>query len=352
MTNDTTSIASGLSRRTLLRAGAALGAAGIIGMPHIAKAADTVRFSLEFRIYGGNAPFFYGVEKGFFKDQGIDIQLDGSAGSGEAVRRIAAGTHEFGTADAATVVEFVGRNPNVGLKSTMMVFDNFPAVILSLKRKPLTKMEQLVGAKIGVGASSAATKILPALLKAHNIDPNKINFVNIDVKLRDTMLLKGEVDAVIAFDYTAIFNLMESGVKQEDIVLLYYSENGFAFPGNSLVASKAMMETKPDLTKRLAKAIARCWVEGNKDREGCIAAVTKRERLLDPTVELARLNFVYQKHVLTKNVLANGLGAITQGRLKAGMDILSESLELTPPPTVAQVYDDQFLPPIEDRRFS
>ncbi|TCT06721.1 ABC transporter substrate-binding protein [Aquabacter spiritensis] len=342
----------GLTRRTLLQGAAALGAAGIVAMPHVARAADSVRFSLEFRIYGGNAPFFYGVEKGFFKDLGIDIQLDGSAGSGEAVRRIASGTHEFATADFATVVEFVGRNPTVGLKSAMMVFDNFPAVVLSLKRKPLTKLDQLVGARIGVAASSAATRILPALLKAHNIDPTKIDFVNIDVKLRDTLLLKGEVDAVIAFDYTAIFNLMESGVKQEDIVLLYYSENGFAAPGNSFVASKAMMETKPDLTKRMAQAIARCWVEGNKDREGCIAAVSKRERLLDPKVELARLNFVYAKHVLTKNVMANGLGAVTNERLVKSIGILTESLDLKPEPSVAQVYDDQFLPPLKDRRFT
>ena len=352
MMKKTGSTACGLSRRTLLKAGAALGAAGVIGMPHVARAADPVRFSLEFRIYGGNAPFFYGLEKGFFKDLGIDIQFDGSAGSGEAVRRIAAGTHEFGTADFATVVEFVGRNPTVGLKSAMMVFDNFPAVVLSLKRKPIQKLEQLVGMKIGVAASSAATRILPALLKAHNIDPAKIQFVNIDVKLRDTMLLKGEVDGVIAFDYTAIFNLLESGVSRDDIVLLYYSQNGFASPGNSLAASKAMMETKPDLTKRMAQAVARCWVEGNKDRSGCIAAVTKRERLLDPKVELERLSFVYDTHVLTENVRANGLGAVTDDRLKTSMAILAESLEISPAPTVPQCYDPAFLPPVQMRRFS
>lgn len=352
MARETISIASGLSRRSLLKAGAALGAAGIVGMPHVARAADSVRFSLEFRIYGGNAPFFYGVEKGFFRDLGIDIQLDGSAGSGEAVRRVAAGTHEFATADFATVVEFVGRNPAVGLKTNMMIFDNFPAVVLSLKRKPIRTLNEMVGAKIGVAASSAATRILPALLKAHNIDANKIQFVNIDVKLRDTMLLKGEVDGVIAFDYTAIFNLMESGVSRDDIILLYYSQNGFSSPGNSFVSSKAMMETKPDLTKRMAQAIAQCWVEGNKDRQGCIAAVTKRERLLDAKVELERLNFVYDTHVLTKNVRENGLGAVTDERLAKSMGILSESLELSPPPTIPQCYDPQFLPPIASRRFS
>ncbi|GGF54176.1 ABC transporter substrate-binding protein [Azorhizobium oxalatiphilum] len=352
MTSETTAVAQGLSRRTLLKAGAALGAAGFIAMPHVARAADNVRFALEFRIYGGNAPFFYGVEKGYFKDAGIDIQLDGSAGSGEAVRRIAAGTHEFGTADYASIIEFVGRNPTSGMKANMTVFDNFPAVVLSLKRKPLRTLEALVGAKIGVAASSAATRILPALLKAHKIQPEQIQFVNIDVKLRDTMLLKGEVDAVIAFDYTAIFNLMESGVNRDDIVLLYYSQNGFPSPGNALVSSKAAMETKPDLVKRLAEATARCWVEGNKDREGCIASVVKRERLLDAKTELARLSFLYDTHVLTENVKKNGLGAVTDERLQATQDILCESLDITPRLMVPSCYDPRFLPPIASRRFS
>jgi NitT/TauT family transport system substrate-binding protein len=343
---------NGVNRRSLLKWGGAFGAASAIGMPHIARAADAVRYSLEFRIYGANAPMFYGIEKGFFRDLGINLHLDGSAGSGEAVRRIATGTHEFATSDYPTLVEFVGTNPSVGLKTTMMVYDNFPAVLLSLKRKPLTKLEQLVGTKIGVAASSAATRILPVLLKAHNIDPGKVQMINIDAKIRDTLLLKGEVDAVLAFDYTAIFNLMQSGVKREDITLLYYSENGFSAPSNSLVASKAMMETKPDLTRRMAQAVARCWIEGNKDRQGCIDAVTKREPLLDAKTELARLNFVYDTHILTKNVRENGLGAAADQRLKTSMDILAESLGFPRQLQVAECYDPQFQPPIQARRFS
>ena len=50
------------SRRDVLRAGA--GFAGVLAAPHLARdlaraqGADSVRFSLEFRIYGGNAPLF------------------------------------------------------------------------------------------------------------------------------------------------------------------------------------------------------------------------------------------------------------------------------------------------------
>ena len=63
---------------------------------------------------------------------------------------------------------------------------------------------------------------MPALLTLNNIDPASFSRVTVDVKLRDTLLIKGDVDAVIAFDYTAIFNLIEAGIKLEDITLLYF----------------------------------------------------------------------------------------------------------------------------------
>jgi NitT/TauT family transport system substrate-binding protein len=104
------------SRRDVLRAG--VGLAGVLATPHLAaptlawaQGVDPVRFSLEFRIYGGNAPLFLGAESGIFREQGIEVTMDGSGGSVESVTRIATGTHPFGLADLSTLVEFTARNP-------------------------------------------------------------------------------------------------------------------------------------------------------------------------------------------------------------------------------------------------
>jgi NitT/TauT family transport system substrate-binding protein len=66
------------TRRDLLRN--ASGLAGLLAMPHLARAQgpDRVRFSLELRVYGGNSPMFLGAESGIFRDQGIAITMDGS----------------------------------------------------------------------------------------------------------------------------------------------------------------------------------------------------------------------------------------------------------------------------------
>ncbi len=340
------------SRRGLLRAGTAI--AGLVAMPHVvrAQAADAVRISLEFRIYGGNAALFLGVESGIFRDQGLSVTLDGSSGSVESVTRLATGTHEIGLADLSTVIEFTSRNPKEAPKLIMPVFDRFPAVVLSLKRKPIKTLQDLVGAKVGTGSADAGSKILPALLSLNKIDPKSINRVTVDVKIRDTMLIKGEVDCVVGFDYTSIFNLMEAGIKLDDVTLLYFSDYGFDFWGNALIASPALIEKNPDLVRRAAIAVARSWVAANKDRPAAIAAVTKRDRLLKAETELARMSWVLDKLVLTPNVRQNGLGVVTAERMKHGINVLKDGFQLASAPTMEEIYDGRFLPPAADRKIA
>jgi NitT/TauT family transport system substrate-binding protein len=341
-----------LTRRTLLQGSGC--AAGLIAMPSVlrAQAADAVKLSLEFRIYGGNAPTFYAAESGIYRDLRLDVTSDGSAGSGESITRVATGTHQFGLADASAVAEFAGRNPEAAPKMVMTIFDVFPAVIMSWKKKPVNSLKDLAGIKLGTGTADAGSKILPALLALNHIDPNSFTRSTVDVKLRETMLMKGDVDANIAFDYTALFNLLDNGVKLEDINLLYFKSFGFNFPGNSLITSREMIEKNPDLVKRMALATARSWIAADKDRKAAIAAVTKRDRLLRADVEEARLSWVLDRLVKTPEVKQNGLGYIEPKRLEDGLKILADGLKFAKPVTVSDIYDDRFLPAPQDRKFA
>jgi NitT/TauT family transport system substrate-binding protein len=335
-----------------LKAGAAV--TGVLATPFVGRGqpTDRIKFSLEFRIYGGNAPIFLGAETGIFRDLGLEVGIDGASGSAESVTRIASGTHDLGLADASTVVEFGARNPDVAPKLVMTVFDRFPAVVLSLKRKPIRTLQDLVGARLGTGTNDAGVKILPALLARNKIDPSSINRITVDVKLRETLLLKGDVDAVIAFDYTAVFNLIEAGLTLDDVHLLYYSQFGFDFPGNSLIASPAMIANNPDLVRRVAIAVARSWVAGERDREAAINAVVKRDRLLRAPNERQRLDWLFDRIILTPSVRENGLGYFDPVRIQKGLEVLGEGFQLARIPTLDDVYDGRFLPPSADRKFA
>jgi NitT/TauT family transport system substrate-binding protein len=166
------------------------------------------------------------------------------------------------------------------------------------------------------------------------------------------MLIKGEVDAVVGFDYTIIFNLMEAGLKLEDITLLYFADFGFNFWGNSLIANPAAVEKNPDLVRRVALAVARSWAAAAKDRAAAISAVTKRDGLLKAETERARMDWVLDKLVLTPDVRQNGIGNMDQQRMERGINVLKEGFQLSTAPTMEQIYDGRFLPPAADRKLA
>ena len=68
-----------------------------------AHADDAVSFRLNWLIYGFHTPFYLGVEKGFYKQNGIDLTIGEGQGSGRAVQTVAAGSDTFGLADGSSI---------------------------------------------------------------------------------------------------------------------------------------------------------------------------------------------------------------------------------------------------------
>lgn len=335
-----------VSRRSFLKLGAGASGLAALGLPAPAFAqAKDVKFSLDFRTYGGNAPFYLGQSAGIYKNLGMNVTLEGASGSAEAIRRLAVGSHDFAFADIAALVEFASANPEAAPKLIMPILDHSAASIMSIGKDKISSLADLKGKKIGVAANSAATKLMPILLELNKINPADINFLNVDVKLRDTMLLKGEIDGVVGYDYTSVFNFVGSGVKMEDIHILYFSDFGFNIPSNSLLASRKMVAEQPELCKAMALGAARAWIGSFKDPKAAVAATVAKEPLLVAAVELQRLQFILKNHVDTPSVRQHGLGYLDKARMNEGLALLGKGLQLKKPVEIAEFYVDSFLPP-------
>ena len=260
---------SRLTRRTLLQSGAGLAALPFASGVSVAQTApDPVHFSLEFRTYGPNSPVFLGVDKGIWRDLNIAPTIDGSGGSNDSVTRIASGAYDAGYADLSTLIDFTSRNPAAAPVMVMPLFDRFPAAVISLKPHIVKTLADLKGLRLGMATTDAGSKIFPGLLRLNGIDANSFKTMTVDVKLRDTMLLRHDVDAVVGFDYTTIFNLLGAGVKLDDINVLYFSSLGFDFVGTALLVGRPMLERNPDLVRRIALASTRCFVTAFTERDG------------------------------------------------------------------------------------
>ena len=303
-------------------------------------------------MYGTTSPWFYGLDAGFFRDEGIDATVDGGTGSAEAITRVAGGAYDYGNADISAILEFETHNPGLGPKLIMPLTDRYPAAVFSLKAKGITKLADLKGKKLGMASTDAGSRLFPAVLRRANIDGSDIQIISIDVKLRDSLLLRGQVDAVIGFDYTTLFNLYGVGVKPDDINLIYFSDNGFNLYGQGLIASRARIRDNPDQVRGMARAAARTWIAAVHDPKLAIDAIMKRDGLADRDLEASRLKFFIDRYVLTDNVKANGIGAMDVARLQDGMKIVAEGFGLPAVPPVTEIYDDRFMPSAAARKIA
>jgi NitT/TauT family transport system substrate-binding protein len=69
-----------------------------------AQAQDKVTFRLNWLLYGFHTPFYLGLERGYYKDEGIDLTIGEGQGSVRAVQTVGAKGDMFGLADGGSIV--------------------------------------------------------------------------------------------------------------------------------------------------------------------------------------------------------------------------------------------------------
>jgi len=313
------------------------------------KTVTHIRFTLDFAIQGPQAPFLVALDKGYFAEEGLSVVMDRGLGSADAVTKVAAGTYQMGYADINSMMEFNVKNPDKALQVVAMVLDSAPFSVLTLKGRGIEKPKDLEGKKLGAPAGDAPRRLFPVFAKAANIDATKVTWVSMDAPLREPTLIKGDVDAITGFYFTAYLNLIAVKVAPADIVAFRYGDFGLDLYANGVMASPAWIEKNPDAVRAFLRALTKAWKETIADPKAAIDILRKREPLLDAAVEEARLRLAIENNMLTKDVKERGFGAVRAERLKSAIDAVATGFELTAKPDADKIYTDKYLPPLAER---
>jgi NitT/TauT family transport system substrate-binding protein len=334
-------------RRLLLGALAALALAAAVP---VARAQETpIKFQLDWRYEGPQAMFLVPLAKGYYKAEKLDVTVDAGNGSGGAVTRVASGAYEMGFADIAALMEFHANNPTAPNKpvAVMMVYNNTPAAVLALKKSGIAKPSDLNGKKLGAPVFDAGRKAFPIFAKANNI--TGVTWTAMDPTLRETMLARGDIDAITGFSFTSLLNLEARGVKTEDVVVLPYPSYGVKLYGNAIIVSETFLQKNPEAVKAFLRAFAKGMKDVVADPKGAIATLKARDGLVNEALELRRLQLALDATVLTADAKAEGFGAVSAPRLSLMASQVSDAFGTKERVSPAAVWRDGFLPPAADR---
>jgi len=323
-----------MKRRNLGIAAVAALVAAFMPIAASAQGAKKITFLTNYVFNGRHAPFFVGVDKGFYRDAGFDMQIQPATGSGFVITAIDGGKADYGMADVSSLAKGIAKGAKV--KAFMVYTDITTNGLASLT--PYPTPESVVGKKIAASQTDSVRVTLPIIFDAHKLDPAGINWVAADPGVYSSLLLSGQVDLFTATSDGDIPALVKVAAPQGKTVhFASFADWGYDIFGYVLLGSAQSVTTNEAEAKRFAdatkKAVAYAIDHPDETAEIMVKA--------NPTMNLDTLKTQWRetiKSMKTAYVAKNGYGAATDDRLQRSIDLVKKALKLDATLTPADIY--------------
>jgi NitT/TauT family transport system substrate-binding protein len=316
---------------------------------HAQVETSSVKITLDWAFQGPQSVFLYGAEKGEFKKEGVDVQIDRGSGSGDTIVRVASGAYQFGWADIATMLKFNAENPGKELIAVYVTGGASPLAVITVDGRGIKTPKDLEGRKLGATAGSAALALFDAFAASAGFDPKKITWQQVSGQLREPMMVKGDVEAVAGFTTSSIMSVVELGVPLEKIVTLRYNDFGVKQYGTAIIVRPEFAKANPKTVAAVVRAINASFKDAITDPKASVASIKARDPLVNLANECIRLTEGLQTLTLTDEFKAKGLSSIDDARMTASIDETLKAFNITKQIPVDQVFTKAYLPPESDR---
>lgn len=327
-------------------AGAIATAVAAVFMCGAAFAAEPTKvvFSTDWGYNGRHAYYFTALDKGYFKEEGLDVEILGGRGSGTVIKEVAAGTIKIGFADAGTLA--VARaNENVPVKMVAVVYADSPHALIVLEDSGITGPKDLEGKTASDAAGSSNYKLFPAYARAGGADPDKVEWVFSESTALVGLLLSGQVDAIGQFTVGAPL-LAKRAAPKKIRVLHYQDAPGFEIYANGIIVREDTLEKEPELVRKFVRASMKGLRDALNDPAETGRIMAEYHRQVEPDITEGEIEMVGKIAVndLTKE---HGLGYIDEGKMQKTIDLVGQVFKLKRPIKANEVFVPGMIPGIK-----
>lgn len=293
-----------------LTAGAALSQSFIDVRRSAAADLTQVRMQLGWLASNGILGEVVAQKKGFYKDQGIDVQIIPGGPNVDGVGGVASGRAAVGQTSSSPSV-MLARAAGIPIKAIAAGYQKHPFTYFSLAKDPIRTPKDMIGKTIAT--QPTAFILLRALLAKNNIPEDKVKIVNMGSDMNQ--LITGQVDAVTGW----VTNTNALKVLGDKPVELMLWDTGIKLYANVYFTNdKVLQDSSQELTKFLTGS-ARGWGYAKDHPEEAVDMLVEAYPNLDKKSELEAvhpvLNFSFDE--TTKK---DGWGAMSRDNWKDQID--------------------------------
>lgn len=333
---------SGINRRRFAKAIAA-GAASTLAAPTVwAQSSKPIVFLLDIGAYGKHALFYPGLEKGFFKDAGLDVTFQAAKGSADNVVKVAAGSAQFGFCDTPT--SMLARGTGAKVKQVCMVHYKAMSNVVSLASNPVKTPQDMVGKTFGAAAGDAPRVALPALARINKFDASKVEIITIEGSAKPAVLASKRVNGVLGLSAFAPVYAEVIEKAGDKLVQFEFSDYGLDIYSNGIIVTDEMAAKEPKLVSAFNAAMVRSIIYACEHPDEAMAAFLKHNPLANPKSSRAQLD-VAISHLLVDEVKKNGIGPMNAQKMQFTLDNVREFFGLKGEVKLEDTYTNDFVKP-------
>lgn len=330
-------------------------AAGLAAAPMRASA-QARRYKLLLNTsYSGPVSFFLLAEdRGYLRDEGLDISFAPGEGAAAIIPQVKAGSFDIGYGDITALIERIARSaPNQGPVAIYTTFNSVPFTIAVPAGSPIRSPKDFEGKTISGHPVDAALITFDMFARANGVDASKVKVVESPAPMGNQVaeMVKGKgADGVFGFVNTIIASVAPLGIDgRKELRFLNYADHLPDMYGNTLFVTRELYSSDPRALSGMVRAFNKALADTAKDPNVAIEALARRDSAIRRDVNLTRLVGTLKSEMAHPEGRTIGVGDMDDARLERLIALIVETKKLPRKPAVREVFDRSFLPPDQER---
>jgi NitT/TauT family transport system substrate-binding protein len=204
-------------------------------------------------ILGREAFVYMAIDKGYFKQAGLEVEVQSGKGTNANLQLLQSGKVDFAALDiTASLIEY-GKGTFKNFTIINAIQQRNLQCIMALEGSGIESPKDLAGKKIAYLPGGVAKQLFPAYAKLAGIDESKIQWVNIPLEQHPQNLAAGVVDAATQFAVGK--PAIERAAKGKKAVVLPYTDFLTDLYGVGIGVTKKTAADDPDKVRRFNEAL-------------------------------------------------------------------------------------------------
>lgn len=304
-------------------------------------------FILDFLPYGEYTPYFTALDKGWYREEGLDVKILRGAGSGDTVKRIAAGQGDAGSADFSALTA-ARANEDIKVKAIAAYFRRPPHTIFVRTDSGINSPKDLEGKTIAITPGNSHQILFPLFAQLAGFKADSVKWVNMDGAAMGPALLTGRVDGAPLFaNHEARLQKQAREQGGKGVKRLSYADYGLDMYSLVIIAREESIAKDADAFRRFLKATVRgmkyAFANQNIEEGAKIIVKINPEVDLEAAVGAAQ---VASRYSMTPEVTSGkvAVGQFEPDRVERSRDIYTKYLDLKKKVTPEELYTNDLLP--------